>query len=57
MQLFFVDGEFIKVVNPLKINVYPRMKGGNIEEEWHFLVGLVIVIISHMILLKTMLLQ
>ena len=27
-----VDGEFVKVQNPLKVNLYPRMKGGKIEE-------------------------
>ena len=31
------DGEFIKVVNPLKINVYPRYReNGNIEEAMAF---------------------
>ena len=53
-----VDGEFLKVQNPLKVNIYPRMKGGRVEEvPERSLVGLVIVIISPTTLLKTMLLQ
>ena len=31
-----VDGEFVKVQNPLKVNLYPRMKGGKIEEAMAF---------------------
>ena len=30
------DGEFVKVQNPLKVNLYPRMKGGKIEEAMAF---------------------
>ena len=50
-----INDDFVKVQNPLKVNLYPRMKGGKIEERnEHFLVGLVIVITNHMISLKTM---
>ena len=31
-----VEGEFVKVQNPLKVNLYPRMKGGKIEEAMAF---------------------
>jgi len=31
-----VDGEFLKVQNPLKVNIYPRMKGGRVEEAMAF---------------------
>ena len=46
------DGEFIKVVNPLKINVYPRYReNGNIEEAlWRSHNGLNLVKIKNMML-------
>ena len=31
-----VDGEFLKIQNPLKVNIYPRMKGGRVEEAMAF---------------------
>ena len=31
-----VDGEFLKVQNPLKVTMYPRMKGGRVEEAMAF---------------------
>tara|TARA_B100000989_G_scaffold24805_1_gene16050 strand:+ start:919 stop:1311 length:393 start_codon:yes stop_codon:yes gene_type:complete len=31
-----VDGEFLKVQNPLKVTMYPRMNGGRVEEAMAF---------------------
>ena len=31
-----IDGEFLKVQNPLKVNIYPRVKGGKVEEAMAF---------------------
>ena len=31
-----IDGEFLKIQNPLKVNIYPRMKGGKVEEAMAF---------------------
>ena len=31
-----INDDFVKVQNPLKVNLYPRMKGGKIEEAMAF---------------------
>ena len=31
-----VDGEYLKVQNPLKVNIYPRIKKGKVEEALSF---------------------
>tara|TARA_B100000989_G_scaffold72508_1_gene50906 strand:- start:496 stop:894 length:399 start_codon:yes stop_codon:yes gene_type:complete len=31
-----VDGEYLKVQNPLKVNIYPRIKKGKVEEALAF---------------------
>ena len=36
-NVYNTDGDFLKVQNPLKVNLYPRMKGGKIEEAMAFL--------------------
>tara|TARA_B100000941_G_scaffold133427_1_gene94366 strand:- start:810 stop:1211 length:402 start_codon:yes stop_codon:yes gene_type:complete len=30
------DGEFLKIQNPLKVNIYPRIKKGKVEEAMAF---------------------
>lgn len=31
-----VDGEYLKIQNPLKVNIYPRVKKGKVEEALSF---------------------